>query len=249
MSGAIGIYCDESCHLENDRIPVMMLGCIWTPLEAIRATSDAIRALKTRHGMSPRWESKWTKISPGKAALYVDLVDFFFDTAALHFRGLLVPNKRILNHSAFDQTHDGWYYKMLFTLLEPIIDSEKEHCVYLDIKDTRSEQKRASLERILRNVQHDASGTIIRRVQQIRSHESEVLQIADLLIGAVAYLNRTQTGDLKNLPKNAGKMKVIRRIQERSGLSLECTVSREEKKFNLLRWKPKRENGRFEQQS
>ena len=29
MSETYNIYCDESCHLENDDKPVMLLGAIW----------------------------------------------------------------------------------------------------------------------------------------------------------------------------------------------------------------------------
>ena len=149
MPDTINIYCDESCHLEHDGIPVMVLGCVWMPAEMMAKVSCEIREIKARHCMSPKWEAKWTKISPAKTLLYLELIDYFFDTPCLHFRGVLIPDKGILNHSMFAQTHDGWYYKMMFTMLEPIIDPDKEHCVYLDIKDTRSEQKRALLEKVL----------------------------------------------------------------------------------------------------
>ena len=39
---------------------------------------------------------------------------------------------------------------------------------------------------------HDRDSTIIAHVQQVRSHESEVLQVADLLIGAIAYHENAQ---------------------------------------------------------
>jgi len=29
MSGFYNIYCDESCHLENDHEPVMLVGAVW----------------------------------------------------------------------------------------------------------------------------------------------------------------------------------------------------------------------------
>ena len=103
-------------------------------------------------------------------------------------------------------------------------------------KDTRSEQKRRLLENVLRNSRCDSVGQIIEKVQQIRSHESEILQLADLLLGAVGYHCRNQTGDLKNQNGNSGKLKVIRRIQRRSGKSLSYTTWLCEPKFNLLIW-------------
>ena len=237
MSEIYNIYCDESCHLEHDKIPVMVLGAVWCPVDSARAIAERIRELKVKNGLTRHCEAKWIKVSEAKANFYIDLVDYFFDEGDLHFRGVLIPNKGILEHQAFDQTHDSWYYKMLFVMLEPIINPLCRYKVYLDIKDTRSEQKRKILEDVLRNSRYDNDGRIIQHVQQIRSHESEILQLADLLLGAVGYHNRTQTGDLKNQKKSSGKVKVLQRIQQRSGKSLTDTTWLCEPKFNLLVWR------------
>ena len=150
----------------------------------------------------------------------------------LHFRGVLIPDKKKLDHEAHGQDHDDWYYKMCFTLLEPIIEPPHHHRVYLDIKDTRSERKRGKLERVLRESRGDHAKSIIERVQQIRSHESELMQLADLLIGSIGYFNRS-------LERNAAKLLVIQRIQERSQKLLGSSTWLREPKFNLLRWEAK----------
>jgi hypothetical protein len=232
------IYCDESCHLEHDRIPIMVLGALWCPTERASAIARRVRDIKEKHGLAPDFEVKWTKVSPAKAGLYLDLVDYFFDEDDLHFRGVLISDKSVLNHKAFNQTHDTWYYKMCFTMLEPLVDPRSHYRVYLDIKDTRGERKRAKLEEVLRNSRHDSVGQIIERVQQIRSHESDLMQLADLLIGAIAHHSRSQTGDLQRQRTSDAKQQVIRRIQGRSGKSLVYTTWLWEPKFNVLRWQP-----------
>jgi hypothetical protein len=118
---------------------------------------------------------------------------------------------------------------MSFTLLEPIIDPTQRYSVYLDIKDTRSEVKRAKLEEILRSAKYDGSGNIVRRVQQIRSHESELLQITDLLLGAVTYANR-------GLTQSKAKVAIVERLRQRSRLTFCNTTWLREPKFNLLIW-------------
>ncbi|MCP4710273.1 MAG: DUF3800 domain-containing protein [Planctomycetes bacterium] len=246
MTESYNIYCDESCHLEHELIPIMVLGCVWSLVDKTIEISQRIREIKAKHNMSNSFEIKWTKVSASKAAFYVDLVDYFFDDDDLHFRGVLIPDKGILNHKAYEQTHDSWYYKMLFVMLEPIIDPLSNYRIYLDIKDTRSEQKRIILEKVLRNSRYDYVAHIIERVQQIRSHESELLQMADLLLGAVGYFNRTQIGDLKDKEQNQGKITVIRRIQRRSGKSLINTTWLREPKFNLLVWHPNEQRGHDE---
>ncbi len=229
MADAFNIYCDESCHLENDGIRVMVLGAVWCSVDVVPEISTRLREIKMKHGVGRHFEAKWTKVSPAGVALYEDLIDYFFDDDDLHFRGVLIPDKGVLDHVTYEQDHDDWYYKMWFTLLEPIIDPTRRYNIYLDIKDTRSEGKRAKLEDVLKNSRYDPSGRIIHRVQQIRSHESEVLQLADLLIGAIGYHNR-------DLGSSRAKRQLIERIARRSGKSLKNTTWLCEPKLNLLCW-------------
>ena len=231
MAELFNIYCDESCHLEHDASKVMVLGAVWCPAAKSHAISERLREIKRQHGLSPCLEIKWTKISPAKQAFYQAAVDYFFDDDDLHFRSVLIPDKTKLDHAAFDQSHDDWYYKMCFTMLEPIIDPEQSYCVYLDIKDTRSEDKRAKLEMVLRSSRDDHAEAIIKKVQQIRSHESELLQLADLLIGAIVYSNR-------GLTTSQAKLALIERIRRRSRKRLDISTWLRESKFNLFRWTP-----------
>lgn len=229
MTESFNIYCDESCHLENDGFAVMVLGAIWCKVDRSAPIARRLRDIKEKHDLKPDFEIKWTKVSPAKVEFYLDLVDYFFDDEDLHFRGVIIPNKSRLDHAAFDQDHDTWYYKMFFTLLEPLINPQSGYYVYLDIKDTRSETKRAKLEEVLRNSRYDSHGQIIRRVQQIRSHESELMQLADLLIGAICHHNR-------GLQSSPAKSEVIRRIQRRSSKPLTESTWLREPKLNLLLW-------------
>ena len=45
MSRAYNVYCDESCHLENDRQPAMVLGAVWCPLKKARDIAIRIREI------------------------------------------------------------------------------------------------------------------------------------------------------------------------------------------------------------
>jgi len=250
MGERFNIYCDESCHLEHDRRPVMVLGAAWCPTDRVRDISVRLRELKQKHRVlspedlrrprSRQFEVKWTKISQAREGLYLDWVDYFFDDDDLHFRGVVI-DKMVLDHARWEQTHDDWYYKMMFTLLEPIVDPQQHYQIFLDIKDTRSEEKRAKLEAVLRNANYDFDNTIIDRVQQIRSHESEIMQLADLLIGAVGYHHRRRLGDLPaaGAQLNATKLAVISRIRQRSRKSLERSTWLREPKLNLLCWQPR----------
>jgi hypothetical protein len=229
MSQVFNIYCDESCHLELDQQPVMVLGALWCPVEQTRAIADHIRNLKASHGLSLAFEIKWTKVSRSKLDFYLALVDYFFNEQDLHFRAL-IAEKHHLNHAAFPgQDHDDWYYKMLFTLLSPLLSPEAHYRIYLDLKDTQSCIKAAKLHDVLCNARYDFDRQLIERVQPVASHEVQQLQLCDLLIGAITYTNR-------GLTTNSAKLALIERIKEWSAYSLVRSTLLGEKKLNLFRW-------------
>jgi len=231
MSEIYNVYCDESCHLEHDRQPAMVLGAVWCPLDKTHEIAVRVREIKRKHLLAPGFEVKWTKVSPGKKQFYLDLLDYFFDDDDLHFRGLVVPDKTKLNHAAFQgQDHDAWYYKMYFDMLKVILSPIGRYRIYLDIKDTRGAEKVKKLHDVLCNNLYDFSREIVERVQLVHSHEIEQLQLADLLIGAVSYMNR-------GLHSNAGKQALVERMKQRSGYCLTKTTLLREDKVNLFRWK------------
>ncbi len=230
MAETFNIYCDESCHLENDGMTAMVLGAVWCPLDKTREIAIRLREIKQKHKLSMNFEVKWTKVSPAKQSFYLDMIDYFFDDDDLHFRALIIPDKSILNHAAFPgQSHDLWYYKMYFDLLKVIFRPGARYRIYLDIKDTCGAQKAAKLHEVLCNERYDFSKQMIERLQLVQSHEIEQLQLADLLIGAISYLNR-------GLAKNAGKIALIERMQRRSGYTLTRSTLVREEKMNIFRW-------------
>ncbi len=233
----LNLYCDESCHLEHDPCSVMVLGAITCPADRASAIAADLRAIKARFAPRSRlhpdqpsaFEVKWIKVSPARQAFYLALVNYFFDQPDLAFRAVIIPDRTKLRHQEFSQDHDTFYYKMQFRLIEFLLRPKTEHRIYLDIKDTRSAAKMAKLHDVLCSSQNDAIREVITRVQTVRSHEVEQLQLADLLIGAVAYTNRGLTG-------NAGKLAIIQRIRERTGVTLMASTLIREAKFNLFRW-------------
>ena len=225
----VNIYCDESNHLENDGIPTMVLGAVYGTADKIRAANKRIREIKLKHGISSSTEVKWVKVSPNKEQFYLDLVDYFFDNDDLHFRTIVV-NKDELDHGKFNQTHDQFYYKMYFELLSKILEPQNNYYIYLDIKDTQGSQKVKKLRDILSHTLYDFDGSIIKRIQHVRSHEIEVLQLTDLLIGAMQFLNRDNV-------KSEAKKRIVERIRERSGYDLSKSTLVREPKTNIFYWR------------
>lgn len=231
------IYCDESNHLEKSLVPWMVLGAVSCPAEKARSVNKRIQEFKIKHSLSSRFEMKWTKISEKKVDFYQDIIDYFFDDDDLSFRAVVI-NKSELDHKSYNQTHDDFYYKMYFNLLNKIVNPKKQYSVYLDIKDTNSAKKAEKLRDVLCNSKYDFDKRVIKSVQHVRSHEVNILQITDLLIGALQYLNRDET----TLSSKA-KKQLIERIKERSGYSLKLSTLVKEEKFNLFYWQASQNYG------
>ncbi|WP_207743205.1 DUF3800 domain-containing protein [[Clostridium] symbiosum] len=218
-------YCDESCHLPNDGNKIMVLGGIWCPKSQVRKINEDIRAIKKKYSIGS--EMKWVKVSEAKKEAYLELINYFFDLEDLHFRVLVVDNKNAINHERYNQTHDEWYYKMYFNMIKTILSPKDKYNIYLDIKDTRSKTKIRKLTEVLSNNMYDFSHQTITNMQVIRSHEVEIMQIVDILIGAIAYVSR-------GLNSVNAKNEIISLIKERSGYSLVRNTPPREDKFNVF---------------
>ena len=228
----ICIYCDESTHLPNDGHPYMVLGFISCPVEKVKEASKRITEIRKKHGLSPRLEIKWTSVSPARLSFYLDIIDYFFDDDDLSFRAVIAP-KNNLNHIKYHQTHDDWYYKMMFYLIRNALPGDGCSYIYLDKKDTLGGEKVEKLHEVLSNSQYDFKRKRIQRLQIVESHHVNLIQLADLLIGAVNYENR-------GLNTSSAKLQVINRIKDRSGrITLTQSTLLNESKFNLFRWNPR----------
>lgn len=210
----------------------MVLGALWCPDTITKKISRDIKALKEKHNLNPNFEIKWTKVSAAKADFYLDVVDYFFQNQALRFRAVVVPDKEQLDHARFHQDHNTFYYKMFFYVLKNIIESNNSYNIYLDIKDTLGIEKIEKLRRVLHNDRYEFDRESINRIQHIRSHEVQQLQLTDLFIGALGYVHR-------GLSENHGKVQVINRIKHHTNRELLKSTLPTEGKFNIFVWEPR----------
>lgn len=234
MSQLINIYADESCHLESKNITsenrFMVLGGISCPDDKKQLVFQELKKIKSDNGLRHFSEMKWVKISRAKISAYREVIRYFFESDALNFRAVII-DKQQLKHSSFNHTHDEFYYKMYWKMLEWFIDQRNYYHIYLDIKDTQGHLKVRQLHKVLCNSHHDFNRKVIENIQEVRSHEIVVMQIVDLLIGAISYANRYPQGG-----KSIAKQEVIELVKSLSKRPLVCSTSLSDGKFNLLHW-------------
>jgi hypothetical protein len=229
-SSVINIYSDESHHLRSQG-DMMVIGSVWCDDDAKRILTDKITLLKRQHSIAKHREIKWIKVSPAKREYYRSLIDLFFSEEGINFRAVVIP-KSTLRHKDFNQTEDDFYYKMQYTMLANIVRKKAGKLrIYLDYKDTWSNKRSQHLIKFLANNPRLNDLTHEFTAQPIRSYESAPMQLADMLIGAVAYAN--------NHPgPGSVKSEIVALIEEYAGQYLTDQSPFGVDKFNILMWKP-----------
>ncbi|MGO1729941.1 MAG: DUF3800 domain-containing protein [Flavobacteriaceae bacterium] len=211
-------YCDESTHLEHDDFPYMILSCVSTAYHQLKLHNERIREIKRKHFF--KGEMKWSKLSKSQFHCYKEIVEYFFATD-LKFRSIIIDKSK-LDHQSFNQTHQEFYDKMYFQLLNHRIEPNNTYNIYIDIKDSYSYLKARSLKTYL-----ERDYRSIRNLQVIRSYESELMQLTDVLMGAINY-------KLRNLNQVTAKNKLIEIIESHCTRPITFPTAKSEEKFNLF---------------
>lgn len=231
------LFLDESCHLQHDQSNVMSIGFVKVPKDEYKSIKDELKAIKQKHGIP--YEYKWNTCSNTKKSFYIELIDYFF-ASPLSFRTIVVKYKQHLDHDQFNNgSHDNFYYKMIYFLLNNqwINPPTAEYRVFLDIKDTRGRDKIAKIHEVFKNLHFGQSP--FTHFQDIRSHESEFIQLADFLIGAITYKSRGLQNEDGASPI---KKFIIEYLEQKSGYSLDEGTEPWEEKFNIFDHQPRKKS-------
>lgn len=233
----INIYCDESCHLEHDDSDIMIIGSMFCGSEYKRKIYDDIREIKAKYHLNTHYEIKWTKVSLSKIDFFLELVKYFWKCEELHYRGLIATGKSKLNHDKYNGgDYDLWYYKMYYYMLAQIIQPESQYHIMIDIKDTHGGKRVEKLRDVLCNNIYDYKKDVVKQIIQINSRESDILQLADLINGALAYYHR---GLYNTDSSNQGKNRIIQELINRTDIDHSSSLNNT--KFNLFIWQPRNE--------
>jgi hypothetical protein len=227
MAIEINIYCDESRHLEKDKSSAMAIGAVMCPKSSVKSISKRVRDIKKKYNLKKDFEIKWSKVSPSKVNFYLDLIDLFFDVGDLSFRGVIISERKKIDYADLEKTHDELIYHMHYEAIKLLLAPQNVYYIYVDMKDTQGGKKIKKLHNILCSSHYDFEKKIIRNIVQVQAEEIEMVQLCDLLIGALAYTNN-------GFDTSKAKLEIIRKIMYRSNYTLKQTTLLGEKKFNLL---------------
>lgn len=222
------VYCDETCHLENDNNNIMVIGCVYCKKNQTKDINDRLKRIKETFRRSARQELKWTKLSKSNLKLAEFMIRDFFDDEDLHFRAIIIDKTKLDFEKHAHLNFKTFYYVAYYEMLKSIVSPNAKYNIYLDIKDTNSQERIVALKNYLdyyMNKQFNKK--LISTVQHVRSHEIQILQITDILIGAISY-------SLRNLSGMNAKTEIVNLIKKLSGYDFTKTTLLREEKFNLL---------------
>lgn len=228
------VYCDESCHLKSNDSNFMLIGAVYCPKYKVKKVNEYIEHLKENYNLSNKIELKWNKIDKKTEKLYLDIINYFFTNDDLKFR-VIVIDKTTLNHEKYKQTENNFYHKAYYEMLKYIISPGNSYNIYPDIKDTNSYYYLQVMLEYLRFKMSDTNKKTIKKVQPIRSYESPILQINDILIGALSYYYR-------KLDSNKVKLNIINEIKKMYQNSFDTSSYYSNTKFNIFIWRSRDDN-------
>lgn len=185
------IYCDESRQTQ-DRY--MVFGGIITTANNVGLFDKAMQLYREAQNMKA--EIKWGKVSDKKLNEYRELVNLFFSlNNALHFKSIVFDTSLIDYRSYSKGDRELGFYKFWYQFLlhsfGPYADKKDDgYIVFLDQR--HSSYKLSTLCKILNNGMKKKYGerikiNIFRNIQPIDSKKSNILQLADVLMGAIGY--------------------------------------------------------------
>jgi len=141
------IYCDESCHLENDHQKIMAFGAGLVSNTERQRIVTALHALKEKQPCQWRIEMDESFAVSGMIFI-LSLYGSSFRNLTCIFAVLLFSIKVGWIIRQFNEgSHDTFYYKMYFSLLNKSLAPIRNITFISTSKDTRSRIKLRKLQR------------------------------------------------------------------------------------------------------
>ena len=202
----------------------MVIGSLWLPAELRAGYKAAIHGLRDRHRVGG--EFKWQKVSDSREAFYCELVEWFCGQGEnLRFRCIAVDQQKIDLALFHDDDQELGFYKFYYQVLHHWIDDFNRYSVFVDFKSNRRRDRLVVLRQCLANANLTSQ---VRSVQAVRSEESILIQMADVLTGAVGAKLNGIGGS------GSAKGRVVEVLERSLGRRMAATT-RDEKKLNVFR--------------
>ena len=222
------IYCDES---SIHSAKYMLIGGIWLPLDLETTLRTRLKEVRQNYNMTA--EFKWTKVSQAKLPAYRAWVDCFFSNSNFNFRCIVIDTG-LLDYQTFHKSdQELGFYKFYYQVVSRNIQPENLYWLYTDERNNRK-KNRLEVLRIVTNRYWKKKANVepLRVVEPRSSHSEDLLQLTDVLLGAIGY---TWNG----FKESPAKLDLIAYIAKKLGWpSLQVATPPYFTRFNIWQWRP-----------
>ena len=221
------VYCDENrpdlFSSQKPQAQYMVIGSLWLRTRDRGVYKTEMHRLRDKYKVGG--EFKWQKVSPSRIKFYVALVDWFLEKGdSLRFRCIAVDREKVDLIRFHDSDQELGFYKFYYQMLHHWIADFNEYAVFCDFKVNRRRDRLHALQRCLNYSNLSARITTL---QAVRSRESVLLELCDVLTGAAA--SKLNAGPRRG----SAKSQLVARLEQRLGREIAHT-SRGEPKFNVF---------------
>lgn len=224
----IDVYCDEAYpdlfSSNHPQARYLIIGSVWMRAVNRDRFKAAIHALRNQYKIGG--EFKWTKVSPSKADFYKALLSWFYEQGEdLRFRCIAIDHEQVNLIQFHESDQELGFYKFYYQMLHHWIHPFNQYRIYCDFKRNRLRYRLHTLKACLN---HANLAAAIETVQSVRSRESVLIQLVDVLAGlASARLNDRLT---PSSAKEGAVTHLEGLVERRIASTALC-----EKKFNVFK--------------
>ncbi|MCK4342438.1 MAG: DUF3800 domain-containing protein [Phycisphaerae bacterium] len=224
------VFCDESCQElfqtgPDQQRQFVLLGSLWIEASQRPRFKQQIADLREQHKVGG--EAKWTRISSSRQDFYTALVQLFFAEKQMRFRCIALKADEMQAVPFHGGDVELMFYKFYYQLLHHWILDCNRYSFFLDTKTNRIPGRLRKLHEVLSNANRLSE---IVNMQALPSREVDLLQLTDVLLGAVGYALHRHAG-------SQAKAAVVQEIETALGHPIRPTPKSEEK-FNVFRFRP-----------
>lgn len=220
------VYADES---RQDAHRYMLYGLVFVPRgESENALLADLSAFRMRENLTA--EMKWGKVSKGMLSVYKEYADIFFSHPAAEFKCLVVDTHKIDYRAFHNNDREAAFFKFYFYAISRNLNPTHQYVVYADDRQTKQPLRWFELQAQVNYhwLQRGAKEAVVRNLSPVDSKRHDLLQLADLFIGAIGY-------DLDGYDTSKHRLDFTHHIAQRVGCANLGTHWGRETGFNI--WK------------
>lgn len=186
------IFADES---NTDKSRFLLIGGIWVDEITYKQVIAECKNFKHDNNWNEKTKFNWKYISKKTLDQYCMYIDIFFKYN-LQFNCIIIDRKEINLKDNKDNDAELGFYKFYYELLRRNSKIDVPYYIYLDRRNNKEKCRPMVLKTLLKKDMHPLvmqgkrsfdKGRDVRVLELVNSDSYELIQFADLLLGAIGY--------------------------------------------------------------